>query len=391
MNNYLLSIIIPTRNRQKYCKAAVEQILQHCWDNVQICVQDNSEDDSLRGWIDSLQNNNVVYNYHPGTLSFVDNFSEAVSLAQGEYLCMIGDDDGILSTIFRLIEEMKLHNADAAIPSLSFIYFWPSKQNIIKNSEKGVCLAHLYSEQPGRCTRVINGGEKGIAQLLQNGIQDYYNHDIPRLYHGVVKRYILEKIKTTTGHYFGGLTPDMYMAISLSLTCKKIVRVNYSVTISGICSTSGSSDSATGKHTGKLIDAPHFRGHDEYEWDKMIPSFYSVDTIWGDTLLHALKEFGRIDLIKEFNFALFSGLCINKYPEYGNLILQHAKANGCSLIKIKLSLVKYNIKVLYKRIKGKFSRYFNCQGLSNKNEIIECVPNIQSAEKAIMKLYDKYQ
>jgi len=106
-NNYLLSIIIPTRNRQKYCKAAVSQILDHHWDNVEVCVQDNSEDDSLREWVNSLHTDKVVYNYHPGTLSFVDNFSEAVSLAHGDYLCMIGDDDGVLPSILNLTAEMK--------------------------------------------------------------------------------------------------------------------------------------------------------------------------------------------------------------------------------------------------------------------------------------------
>ena len=248
MNNYLLSVIIPTRDRQKYCMAAVSQILGHNWENVEICVQDNSGDDSLRERIDSLHTDKVVYNYHPGTFSFVDNFSEAVSLAHGDYLCMIGDDDGVLPSILKLIEMMKSSNADAAIPALSFIYFWPSTQNIVKDGEQGLLLAHLYSEQPGRGLKVINGGVNGLKILLKNGVQDYYDYDIPRLYHGIVKKDVLDKIKKKTGHYFGGLTPDMFMAAALSITCKKILKVYYSVTISGICPTSGSSDSATGKH-----------------------------------------------------------------------------------------------------------------------------------------------
>lgn len=386
MNNYLLSIIIPTRNRQKYCKAAVNQILEHNWDCVEICIQDNSEDDSLREWIESLHTKQVVYNYHSGILSFVDNFSEAVSLAHGDYLCMIGDDDGVLPSILNLVETMRREKADAAIPALSFIYFWPSQQHIVDNNEQGLLLAHLYSEQPGGHVRIINGGERGLRKLLKNGVQDYYGYDIPRLYQGIVKRDIIEEIKNETGHYFGGLTPDMYMATALSLTCKKILRVKYSITISGICPKSGSSDSATGKHTGDLKDAPHFRGHDAYEWNELIPAFYSVDTIWGDTLLCALKEFKRDDLVKKFNLALFSGLCINKYREYGNLILQHAKNNGCTVSLIKRNLAVYKIKIFAKRIKGKIERTF-CKGLGKTNKRIVGLWDIKAAEDAITELY----
>lgn len=389
MNKYLLSVIIPTRNRQKYCKAAVNQILDHNWEGVEICIQDNSDYDSLHDWIDSLHDNQVVYNYHPGNLSFVDNFSEAVSLAHGDYLCMIGDDDGVLPSILTLVETMIREKADAAIPALNFIYFWPSLQHIVENSEQGLLLAHLYSEQTGGRVKVINGGERGLIKLLRNGVQDYYGYNIPRLYHGIVKREILEGIKDTTGHYFGGLTPDMYMAAALSLTCKKILRVNYSITISGICPKSGSSDSATGKHTGDLKDAPHFRGHNDYEWNELIPAFYSVDSIWGDTLLHALKEFKREDLIKKFNLALFSGLCLNKYCEYSNLILQHAKNNGCTVSLIKRNLAVYKIKNIIKRIKAKIERTFNSKGLGKANKKIKDVFDIKSAECAILKLYNQ--
>ncbi len=352
-------------------------------------MQDNSEDDSLREWVNSLHTDKVVYNYHPGILSFVDNFSEAVSLAHGDYLCMIGDDDGVLPSMLNLIEDMQIENADAAIPALSYIYFWPSEQHIVKNGEKGVLIAHLYSEQPKRKPKIIIGGERGLIKLLKNGVQDYYGFDIPRLYHGIVKREILKEVKKKTGHYFGGLTPDMFMAAALSVTCKKILRVSYSVTISGICPKSGSSDSATGKHTGELKDAPHFRGHGSYVWDSLIPSFYSVDTIWGDTLLHALKEFDKNNLIRYFNLALFSALCVNKYPEYKNLILNHAIQHGCTIYGIKGNLFRFKIKGFAKKVSNKINRTFFCKGLGKNNFIVEGLMDITEAEKTILEFYNK--
>ena len=44
---YLLSVVIPTRNRQKYAIDSILQIQRVTDERVQIVVQDNSDDSSL--------------------------------------------------------------------------------------------------------------------------------------------------------------------------------------------------------------------------------------------------------------------------------------------------------------------------------------------------------
>lgn len=379
--SYLLSVIIPTKNRQYYCINSIRQILSFGWDNVEICIQDNSDDNSLENDIISLGVDNVVYHYHPGILSFVDNFNEAVSLAHGDYLCMIGDDDGVLPDILSLVEEMIIQGADAAIPALNFIYFWPSNQKIVENGERGALVSHLHKEYKNHKTKCVDNN-RALKELLKNGVQNYTILDMPRLYHGIVQRKALDRIKEMVGYYFGGLTPDMYMATALSIVCNKVIRSNYSVTISGICPTSGSSDSATGKHTGELSQAPHFRGHDNYAWDNLVPSFYSVDTIWADTLFHALRDFKRDDLLSLFNLSLFSGICMNKYPEYRTLILTHALKRGSTVGAIQLALFLNRFYIFKGRIEGIIKKIFS-KGLGSNTTRVVDISDIFSAEKKI--------
>ena len=45
--SYLLSVVIPTKNRGYYCLEAVKQILALNYPEVQICIQDNSDTDQL--------------------------------------------------------------------------------------------------------------------------------------------------------------------------------------------------------------------------------------------------------------------------------------------------------------------------------------------------------
>lgn len=347
---YILSIIIPTKNRQKYCLAAISQILSLNLSEIEICIQDNSDTDILRNEISSIASENIVYNYHEGVLSFVDNFSEAVTLSHGEYLCMIGDDDGILPSIMDMVRFMKGKGIDSLIPSLGAVYYWPSDNPIVANGEKGV-LTLSYLRSKARYTN----SKKALFKLLKGAVQNYTSLDMPRLYHGIVKKTCLEDIKEQTGKYFDGLTPDIYMAVALSFVCKKTLRIDTPISISGICPTSGSNDSATGKHTGKLEDAPHFRGHTDYHWDEHIPAFYSVDTIWAETLMQALTMFKRDDLKSKFNMPLFEIICLKKYPEYENIIKEHAKKEFVSIISMKKQNLLLQLQILKKKVLNKLN------------------------------------
>lgn len=386
MSNYTLSIIIPTKNRQYYCLYAVKQILSLGLSNIEICIQDNSDNDELRNKIKELKAPNVKYNYHDGVLSFVDNFSEAISISSGEYLCMIGDDDGILPNIIKYVELAREKKLDALIPELGFVYFWPSQERIVDNSELG--LLHLCGVRKPKLNTVHP--HKALNVLLNNAAQDYTSLDIPRLYHGIVKRDVLETIKTKTGVYFGGLTPDMFMAVSLALECESVIRINESITISGICPKSGSADSATGKHTGSLSEAPHFRGHINYIWNEKIPSFYSVDTIWAETLLHALISFKRMDLVDKFNLPLFESICIYKYPEYSQLIKEHSLNLGISSFRMRFAYVSFYLRCLPKRIINKMIR--ETQKIARNRYIARRtdIPDIIAAEVAVKKFIEKF-
>ncbi len=371
---YKLSIIIPTKNRQEYCEKVIEQILSLNLCGVQLVIQDNSDDGSiLKGKIDALSHADVLYNYHAGELSFVDNFSEAVSLASGEYLCMIGDDDGVLPTIMPVLDMAIKGGYDAVIPGLNAVYSWPMENPFFKGAEKGyLCLSYIKNKQQNVDCK------KGLKGLLATGGQRYQELDIPRIYHGLVKRSCVEKIKEKTGHYFGGLTPDIYVAAALCFTCEKVCRLSYPVTVSGICPRSGSSDSATGKHTGKLADAPHFRGHESYEWDKKIPYIYTVESIWAETTVKALLDFDAAEAYEQFSVAALDALCLCKYPQFKEELCAHAKEHGLNPRKLALkgkrdkraAFIKRVVRRLFRK-KGEVKKYYEVTDISLAATITE--------------------
>jgi glycosyltransferase involved in cell wall biosynthesis len=352
----LLSIIIPTKNRQAYVLKAVEQIFRLNDQRIQVVIQDNSDETILLEMLSNYNNPiRLKYNYTAGMVSFVDNFSLAISIADGEYVCIIGDDDGIVPQIIDVTEWASKNSIDAVKPELSAVYFWPNSEALGSRTDHG-CLSITKITAQARMCNPFNE----VVSLLNQGGQNYLSLDMVKLYHGIVRKECLEKIKRQIGKYFGGLSPDIYIAVALSLTVDHVVAIDFPLTISGICNKSGSADAATGRHTGKLEDAPHFLGHQQYEWSDLVPRFYSVETIWADSALAAIKDLNKLAMLNEFNVAALAVYCLKKHPQFKDTIMLHynnwSQRTGQSKAGIVIAYLKYPIADFIKRVLRRIKR-----------------------------------
>lgn len=346
-HDFVLSIVIPTRNRAEFALAAIRQVLSIDQTDMQLVVQDNSDDDSLRQMCaEYAEDRRFLYNYSPGTLSFVDNFNEAVGLAAGEYVTVIGDDDGVNPEILDVARWARARDVRAIKPGLQAVYFWPNV-GLPFMEATGDVGAFFINPISGDVAVRRTGPQ--LRRLLHDGCQEYLRRDLVKLYHGIVRRDGLERVRDTVGRFFGGLSPDIYIAVALSAGIDEVVCIDYPLTISGMCRTSGSVDSVTGRHTGVLRDAPHLVGHTGYQWAAEVPEFYSVETIWADSALAALREMRRTDLLEKFKPQYLTAFCVLRHPEYERLAREHyfawQKSKGLSaeIARAVLSLASATI------------------------------------------------
>ncbi len=80
------------------------------------------------------------------------------------------------------------------------IYYWP---NVLEEYPNGVMIT---PPSTGKITEI--NFRKHLNALLENGLQLYLLYPLPKTYHGLVKRSLMEEIKNRVGHYYGGLSPD---------------------------------------------------------------------------------------------------------------------------------------------------------------------------------------
>lgn len=279
----ILSIVIATKNRVQYCINAIETILSLPDDDFELIVQDNTDNLELNDYIKSnMRDKRLVYNYTPPPFSSIDNFNAALELANGEYVCLIGDDDGVCSTIFDVVKWAKDNEVDSICPKVFVDYYWPGAFNT--RSVGYLSIPH-FSKKIWR-----KDPKKEIQHLINDGIINYMHFNLPKFYHGIVKKSCFDELKSKNGFYIGGLSPDIYSAVSLSNIVKKHIIIDFPITIAGACKVSTTVKGFTGGHSGKLKEAPHFRDRGNYVWDEHIPRYYSVTTIWAESGLKAIND-----------------------------------------------------------------------------------------------------
>lgn len=376
----LLSIVIATKNREFYCIETIKSILSFKSDLIQIAISDNSDTRQVEVFVDSLNDKNIVYSYNNSAISSIDNFNYAMDLATGEYVILLGDDDSVHPKIIELVQWAKENDIESICSKDTFTFLWPGAhpefpEGLLKIPK----IQNSYS---------LAEPKKELIKLLKNGLVNYFFYNVPKSYHGVIKKSAMDEIKKITGNYYGALSPDIFSVVSLSLNVKNHCVLNYPITIAGVCPASTTSAQIVGSHCGSLDEMPHLKNRkDNYIWDSLVPKIYSVSTTWGDSGLNALTSNKRVDLKKYFNY----------YP----LIAQTIMMNRKYILKFSITkteefrierkanffvfwflviyysfllIVEKLIKTLGSKFKKENSQYTNINGFGDVYEKIDLIP-----------------
>jgi glycosyltransferase involved in cell wall biosynthesis len=327
-NSPLLSIIIPTRNRQKYAISAITSILNNISaPDLELVVHDNSDSRDLEEYIRSnINDSRLRYKYTSTPQSMIDNWDAAVRLASGKYLCLIGDDDGVNPEIIEATRWADMNDIDALKPTVSATYLWPesgvSSTLFTKVSPNGVFTIGPFSGKV-----IMPDCEVEMRKVVQSGGFKYLETEIPRLYHGIAKRKCLNEAREKTGASFGGVSPDIFAALAIANFTKNVVSIDYPLTIAGVSKSSGSAGGARGDVVGNLEDVSHFVYTGAYKstdikWAEIIPRFHCAETCWANAAVVALKALGRGNILRDFNLPLLAAHCVAVYPKYKRIILR---------------------------------------------------------------------
>jgi glycosyltransferase involved in cell wall biosynthesis len=311
----LLSIAIPTKNRQYYCIEAIKHILSYDNQDFELCIHDHSDDRTIEQFVSTIEDNRLKYIYTTEAIASSENMSRSIEMTHGEYICMIGDDDTILPTIFKWAKYMKKNGVDSICPGYRPEYFWPNEETGNKGTLKIVKYRNTQEIEK------VNPMER-LEKLFEDGILDFPEYSLPRVYHGLVKKMVLDNIYQKMDTYFAGLSPDIYSAVSLSALVKNHIVIKETISILGACPISTTSKGRLNSDDGKFENTPHLKNNANYQWDALIPKYYCGEIIWAETAITASKDFNLYTVLKKFNRKLFNNIALTDNRHITEIIMK---------------------------------------------------------------------
>jgi hypothetical protein len=351
----LLSIVIATRNRIPTAISAIESILSINDARLELVIQDNSDFQDLQSFVhENIKDSRLRYRYDAKPMSMVGNFNASMELATGEYVCLIGDDDGVNPEILDATAWAKSEGLDSLGIRQTAHYLWPGTGLSSTVFSKVVGGNLLVEPFEGKIIEIDL--EKELKALLHNGGLYYLKFNLPKAYHGIARRACLETIKEKTGNYFGGASPDIFSSLALACIAKKAAIIEYPLTIPGHCRVAENTHHVKDAHLRPMASCSHFQNRGDYKWCDLVPYVFIGEAFWVDAGVAALKGMGREDLVKELSLPKLAAHCIGSYTGLTKVILK-TMFNG--LKKTKQNRVKGVMQFIWGLITGpglKFSR-----------------------------------
>ncbi len=354
MSRHILrvSIVVATKDRYETLFDCIDGLLlNYDRDDIEIIVRDNSAHPRIQDFTARFGGqHNLVFLYDNTPVSQSENYELAVARARGDFVIMLGDDDGVAGGLLEIAAWMDRHALDAFLPGTS-IYRWPGVSPRLSASNPDGWL----SQQALLAPRLVDAEHERRA-VFASGCTSLRN--MPTMYHALVRRSCLDRLRAEAGACFPGPSPDMANAFALSYMVGRMAAAQLPVVISGNSLNSGAGLGLRGKHFGEISDLPFLPRDTTARWNPFIPFCWSGQTIWCQSAYSAAAALGRtqeFDALNDYR-ALYARVLVFQPGFTGRVRLAfHARHARDGVLRMGLeavALVTIVAELWVKRIVG---------------------------------------
>ena len=213
------SVLLPTRNRLDLLSYAIETVRRQDYSDWEIIVSDNFSEEDIAGYVRSLDDLRIKYYRTDKFVPVTDNWNNALTKSDGDYVVMLGDDDclmkGYFSTLKKLIEE---YDAPDFIYTSAFLYAYPG---VIPGFPNGFLRTYDHSNI-FRSSRMPFWLEKSESIALVNhslNFRIYFNYNMQ---FSLVSRKLINKM-AKCGPFYQSSYPDYYASNAIMLKAERVL------------------------------------------------------------------------------------------------------------------------------------------------------------------------
>jgi glycosyltransferase involved in cell wall biosynthesis len=224
------SVLLPTRNRLDLLRYAVETVRRQDDGDWEIVVSDNCSDEDVGGWVRSLGDPRIRCVRTDRFVPVTENWNNALRHATGDYVVMLGDDDGLLQGYFRTARRLiEAHDRPELLYTNALLYAYP---NVLPDSPRGFLRTHGAAAFFDGASEPFWLDSGTAAGLVRDAMAFRLRFDFNMQY-ALVSRPLIQALQAR-GDFYQSPYPDYYAMNALMLVARRILVVPQPLVAIGI-------------------------------------------------------------------------------------------------------------------------------------------------------------
>lgn len=212
------SILLPTRNRLDLLRYAVESVRLQDYQDWEIIISDNASTEDVAAFAASCEDERIRYFRTERLLPVTENWNAALERSSGDYLIMLGDDDGLmrgcLTAVRKMIDDWECPDA-IYTQALQFAY-----PGVIPGQQKGFIQTAYNAFLRGAQQPFLLPRETA-QEMVQSALSFrlWYGFNMQ---HFIISRRLVKTLGNK-GPFFQSPYPDYYAANAILLAAQSVV------------------------------------------------------------------------------------------------------------------------------------------------------------------------
>ena len=219
------SIVLPTRNRPETLRHSLATCLDQDFDDYEILICDNSDPAAatqVAEIVAASASHRVRHLPAERPLAMSANWERGLAEARGEYVTVLGDDDGLMPYALRELDRLAASTGAKAIRWQRGIYTWPTIGIEGEASLLIITMSRTITEVEGRSQ---------IAKVIR--FEDGTD-SLPMIYCSVIHRDLIEKHRQAAGRVFLNVYPDIYSGFGFAYLGGTYLSISTPMNIAGL-------------------------------------------------------------------------------------------------------------------------------------------------------------
>ena len=304
------SVVIPTHNRLHLLRDAIETVRRQDFPNWELVVFDNASSDPIGEHVSSLTDTRVRYARSDEFLPVTSSWNEAIRRARGDYVLLLGDDDGLTPNYFQRMDAIIRQFHEPEVVYNNIYQFWHPGVAPWEPSGHVIDVRHGFFFEGRSQPFVLDAHDARRAALGSIRLKINFSFNSQAL---LYRRSFLEKL-SSDGPVYRSPFPDYYIANVALIRSGSTVIVPEPLAIAGVSKASFGFTMYNGKESeGEALLNTKLESDPIYQDTKhrLLPgSAYNTNFVIAmEYVVRALPELGeQVDYARYRRIQIYSAL-----------------------------------------------------------------------------------